>query len=1214
MPHLVLSFFGGFQVMLDGRPATEFKSNKIRALLAYLAVDADRPHSREALAGLLWPDRTDRDALSNLRYSLARLRKTLGDPASDRPFLLVTHQTIQFNRASDFWLDVAELDRHIGSSRLPAAEIGDLKSALALYRGTFLEGFSVGDAAPFEEWALLRREQITQHVLAALDALVAALADGVEYKEAQAYARQQVALDPWNEAAHRTLMRALALDEQRSAALHQFRICRRILIQELGIEPSEETVALYEAIREGKGETRRQVDKDGSRPGNRTTSLSTCLLVSPSPLPFVAREEPLARLDHLLNRALAGAGSVIFVAGEAGSGKTALLGEFARRAMQAHPALLVARGVCDAATGLGDPYLPFREILQLLTGDIEPKRAGAALTPEHARRLWAALPDAVQALAAQGPDLIDTLVPEAGLALRVEAFARQASRGARLAQTVHARAGSGRSARQTLQLADIFDQVTHVLQTLARQHPLVVLLDDLQWADAGSIGLLFHLGRRLAASPILVVGAYRPDVIARLSERERHPLELVVNELLRISGQAPIDLDACEGQAFVNALLDGESNRLGIAFRRQLYHHTEGQPLFTTELLRCMKDQGDLVRDGEGRWVEGPALHWDQLPVRVESAIAERIHRLPDRCRALLAAASVEGEEFTAEVAARALDETEAAAAQCLSRDLDARHRLVVAASLHRLGAHKISRYRFRHNLFQRYLYDHLDPVTRATLHEAVGSALEELYAGAPDELEALAPRLAWHFEAAGLADQAARYCLQAGCRAVRLAAQEEAITHLTRGLALLETLPESPERVRLKLDLQLALLSPYAFARGYTTPEWIQTMERAGALADHPWLAGSPQRGLALIAMAFYATWTGEPDRAVQIGDRLLETTADGPQWLHQREQIHLVLGTARFLCGDFVAAHCHLERTQATRDLRSPHPLDLMFGIDMRVASQGWDMLVLWLLGYPDQAVQRLQRTLATAQENGHHGTLAFARSIAAIAFLLLGDGTAASNQLAALEELQSVHEEQPAFGAWMSSLSSWDPAWEAALDVRLRQARQGTAASGVMGSGVGRVAQLLLLARGHVQAGQVAAGLGVLDEALAWIETSGVRSFEAEVYRLKAELILLDQSSQTHAVRSAKEAVAEAYFRRASAVARRQEARWWELRATTSLCRLVRASRACDDPCRAEAREMLAEVYAWFEEGFSTRDLQEARALLDEWCDEPPSGPVSPPLAPL
>ena len=1201
MPRLTLSFLGCFHVCLDDRPVTDFKSNKVRALLAYLAVEADRPHRREALAGLLWPDWPDRDALSNLRYALASLRRTIGDHTAAPPFLLITPQTIQFNPASDYCLDVAELGRQIADSRWQIVDGAKLVSAQSLYRGSFLAGFSIGDAAPFEEWALLRREQISLQGMSLLGSLAAYHEARGDYPAAQSCARQQVALELWDEEAHRTLMRALALDGQRNAALHQYQACCRILREELDVEPAEETVALYEAIRAGvlvEKETRRQGGKETSRQGDRghPDSLSTCLPVFPAP-PFVARERQLARLDDSLQRALAGRGQVAFVTGEAGSGKTALLGQFARQAMQAHADLVVASSNCNATAGIGDPYLPFREILQLLSGDIEAKRAGTALSPEHARRLWAILPDTITALMEAGPDLLDTFVPRAGLVLRAEAFAGQAVRGAskdRLSRLRQPAGGDVRGQQFVLQQADLFEQVTRVLQCLARNHPLLLILDDLQWADAGSVSLLFHFSRRLVGSRILLVAAYRPDAIALHAEDARHPLESVVNEIQRVSGDRPIDLDQCEGRQFVEALLDAEPNRLSASFRAQLAHHTEGHPLFTVELLRGLQEGGDLVRDAEGRWVEGSALHWETLPARVEAVIAERIGRLPDRCRALLAAASVEGEEFTAEIIARVLGVDESAIRQCLDGELGDRHRLVAAVSLRRLGARKRSRYRFRHHLFQCYLYDHLDAVKRAHLHEAVGSALEELCGEAPDDLDALAPRLALHFEAAGLADRAVSYYLQAGRRAARLAAHEDAIGHLTRGLALLDGLPDSPERVRLKLDLQLTVISPYAFTRGYLAPEWTRALERVYEISQHLMLADSPQRGLALATMAFFATWSAEPDRARQVGEQFL-LMAERNSYRQQLELAHLVLGAACVLRGDFVPAHKHLKQALANYDSRRPHPLDLLFGIHVGVINLGWESFVLWQLGYPDQALQCLQRTLAAARESDHRETLAFARTMTAGTFFLMGgDAEAARGQV---EALRLLYEAEPAFGAWVNGLAGYEPSGEEQVNTGPEQVRQARAASGMMGSGIGRAAQLLFLARGYARAGQTAAGLGALDEALAWMERTGVRGLEAEAHRMGGEILLRGEPAQGDASDLTQEAKAEACFRRAIAVARQQEARWWELRATVSLCRLLKEWKAAQNTDCAAARQMLAEIYGWFSEGFDTPDLRDARALLEE-----------------
>ncbi|MBU1750507.1 MAG: AAA family ATPase, partial [Chloroflexi bacterium] len=767
MPRLLLSLLGPFHATLDNQAVT-FATVKARALLAYLVVEAARPHARAVLAGLLWPDQPDRDALKNLRNTTARLRAALGDraPREDphSSFLHITTQTIQFNPASDHWLDVADFrfaiadfglpndpvaqQRGAASATDPQSQIANLESKIELYRGPFLEEFAV-DSAAFEEWALLKREQFEQQAQTALRRLVTLLELQGAYELALPYARRHLELNPWDEAAHRQMMRLLAGGGRRSPALAQYETCRRLLTQELSVEPEPETTALYERIRDGLWS-----EETGVR-GSREA-------ISPAPRPpappavFVARERELAKLDGFLARALAGQGQVAFVTGDAGSGKTALLDELAHRATAAHGALVVACGSCNAHAGAGDPYLPFREILQTLAGDVEGQRAGGVLSPEQARRLWALLPSTAQALVDHGPGLIDTFVPGAALLRRGEAFApRSAPWRARLAELA-------RRERAPAPQTDLFAQVTAVLAALARQYPLLLMLDDLQWADGGTAALLFHLGRRLApaGSRILVVGAYRPldswgfqKPPGSDESAEHHPLELLVHEFGRQWGNVQVDLNQVEGRAFVDAFLDTEPNCLDESFREALYRHTGGQALFTVELLRGLQERGDLVRDEAGRWTAGPTLDWDRLPARVEAVIAERVSQLGAECQATLATASVEGEVFTAEVVARVQGVDEGEITRRLSGALSQPRRLVAAHSLERLdpGGRRLSHYRFRHVLFQRYLYRHLDAVERARLHEAVGAALEALHAGHPDELVALAPQLAWHFEAAGL-------------------------------------------------------------------------------------------------------------------------------------------------------------------------------------------------------------------------------------------------------------------------------------------------------------------------------------------------------------------------------------------------------------------------------------------------------------------------------
>jgi DNA-binding SARP family transcriptional activator len=648
MARLSLSCLGPFQVTLDGQPVTSFKSNKVRALLAYLAVESDRPHRREVLAGLLWPEWPDRDALSNLRNALSDLRRVIGDRTADPPLLLITRDSLQFNAASDNWLDVAAF-----TDLTSLEEQSGLENAIALYQGSFLDGFCLGDCAAFEEWILFTRERLARQVSSALHHLAAAYEQHGEYEQAQSFARWQVELEPWDEVAHQQLMRTLALGGQRSAALVQYETCRRSLAEELGVEPAEETTTLYEQIRESKlkalaSRLARHPDVTVEPPH----FLDEQQQVEVERPVFVARERELAQLDAHLKAALAGQAKVVFVTGEAGSGKTALAQEFTWHAEDAHADLIVASGNCNAYTGVGDPYLPFREILELLTGDVEAKWAAGAMTRDHARRLWHTLPVTAQALVEAGPDLIDSFVLRAALLERVMTSAQWPGRAdwlSRLDELVPRRPTAVSTAPGPQQ-SDLFNQYTRVLQVLAQRAPLLLVVDDLQWADQGSISLLFHLGRQLEGNRILIVGAYRPEDVALGRDGARHPLEPVVNEFQRVVGGITVDLGQAESRGFVDALLDSEPNRLALPFRDMLYRQTLGHPLFTIELLRGLQERGDLLKDQEGHWLEGPALDWERLPARVEAVIAERIGRLAQPLQAALRVASVEGEVFTAEV------------------------------------------------------------------------------------------------------------------------------------------------------------------------------------------------------------------------------------------------------------------------------------------------------------------------------------------------------------------------------------------------------------------------------------------------------------------------------------------------------------------------------------------------------------------------------------
>ncbi|HSR33779.1 MAG TPA: AAA family ATPase, partial [Anaerolineae bacterium] len=546
---------------------------------------------------------------------------------------------------------------------------------------------------------------------------------------------------------------------------------------------------------------------------------------------FVARKRELAQLQRFFDSAFSGHGQVCFVVGEAGSGKTALITEFAQRAEQSHAHLLVAIGNCNAQSGIGDPYLPFREVLALLTGDVEAKLTRGAISRETANRLRDFLLVSGQALVELGPDLIGIFVPGAGLVTRAAAFA--ADKVGWLAKLERLVEGKATGPVDTgLEQTRIFEQYANVLRALAAQQPLMLVLDDLHWADISSIELLFHLGRRIGGSRILVVGLYRPEEVALGRGGQRHPLQKLLSELKRYSGDISLDLDKAretEGLQFVEALLDSESNQLGAAFRQALFNHTGGHPLFTIELLRDLQEQGDVVQDEQGRWIEGSELDWETLPPRVEGVIEERIGRLEEELRDILSAASVEGENFTAQVIARVQEIRERQLLRRLSGELEKRHRLVTERGEVKLGSHFLSRFQFAHALFQQYLYNDLGAGERRLLHGEIAKVLEELYEGQTEEIT---PQLAHHYAEAGEGEKAIGYLLEAGDRARMLYAQTEAIDYYQRALVFLREQgePERTARTLMKLGLTYDTAFDFRQAR-QAYDEGFALWQRAGQI-----------------------------------------------------------------------------------------------------------------------------------------------------------------------------------------------------------------------------------------------------------------------------------------------------------------------------------------------------------------------------------------------
>jgi predicted ATPase len=897
----------------------------------------------------------------------------------------------------------------------------------------------------------------------------------------------------------------------------------------------------------------------------------------------VSREAELARLSAFLELALAGQGRVAFVTGEAGSGKTALIQEFTRRSQAAHDGLLVASGNCNAYTGVGDPYLPFREILELLSGDVEAGAAAGTLTKDHALRLWKKIPVAVRALVDAGPDLIDTFVQRSPLLERAKASTSgQPDWSIKLEEFLARKPGTIPSAA-ALHQVDLFEQYTRVLHALEEKCPLLLVIDDLQWADSGSVNLLFHLGRRVKGSRILILGAYRSEEITLGREAGRHPLEPVINEFRREFGDILVDVDQMDGRKFIEGFLNSEPHRLGPSFHEMLYHHTRGHPLFTVELLRGLQERGDIIRDAEGRWIEGPSLDWVTLPVRVEAAIQERIGRLPEELQKTLAVASVEGEVFTAEVVSRVRAIEKHRMLEYLSGGLEKKHRLVHAHSIQRVDGGSLSRYRFQHILFQRYLYGSLDEVERVHLHEQVGAALEGLYG---DRLDAAANavQMARHFEEARIVEKAAHYLYIAGGRAVQLSAYRDGIAHLTRGLNLLETLPPSPGRARQELDLQIALGFAYHGTLGTHQPEVEHTFTRARDLCKEVGSRTQMVQILGGLVVLYYVR--GEHHLAQELAREGLELAEEENDPLLMM-LCHWHLGFVLFCLGEFQEALRHLRSVLDSYDpSRHHHALLFVRGADAGLGAMAYEVCCLWCLGYPDQALERSRVALTLALELNHPFSLADVLCFAGCLFSAMRrDGESLERH--AVQLVRLVQERN--IEAWLGTAMRYQGealVFQGKVEAGTAQAQKAITGMAFEGERIYFSGTFAILAEVQMNAGQLEEAQAILNEALAMIEGTDERFWEAELHRLQGEIFL----------KRGQEAQAETSLQRAIEIARRQHAKSLELRAAMSLCRLWnRQGKA------TEARQLLGEVYNWFTEGFDTPDLVEARRLLEGTVEE-------------
>jgi predicted ATPase len=703
-----------------------------------------------------------------------------------------------------------------------------------------------------------------------------------------------------------------------------------------------------------------------------------------------------------------------------------------------------------------------------------------------------------------------------------------------------------------------FEAALRQLETLARQRPILMVFEDLHWVDPSSRELLDRIIKRVASLPVLLIATFRPEFAPPWSGLPK-VTALTLARLDRRAGEAMV-----EGIAG-NMVLSSEA-------AAEIVERADGVPLFVEELTRAVLEAG-----GSGAAVEktlgGALAPSATVPAALHAPLMARLDRLGKAPKEIAQIAAAIGREFSFELLAAAAERRE-------GELLDALGRLAEAGLVFHRGAPPHATYLFKHALVRDAAYGSLLRRRREELHARIAAVLETDF---PEDAAAEPELLAHHLTEARLPEEAVRWWLRAGERATERSANLEAIAHLKRGLEILQQVPESRARDEQELLLQAALIVPFLANEGWASAAVERVASRAVALGGQI-AADSPAQLQVVLARNYLAAvhmHRGELSTALAIAEKafdLAERLGD-PVFLGQ---MHFRLGELGLHSGDLAVARRHLEKGLALYDPERDRAQAARLGRDVCMICHLFLAFVLWKQGLPDDGLRHAEEAIAAARAIAHPSTEALALSVAAHFHQLRREDALC---LERAEAALALADEQilPFYIAHASVLDGWALVKAGQPGEGLRRLCAGIDAARAMGVRLLTLYSLAVLAEACLETARVEEGLSAAREALAETEKTEVRFYEVELNRLEGELVLASAEPD--------ESEAEASFRKAIALARRQEAKSWELRAATSLGRLLaRQGR------REEARGLLGPVYGWFTEGFDTADLKEAKALLD------------------
>ncbi|MGB6542777.1 MAG: AAA family ATPase [Xanthobacteraceae bacterium] len=842
---------------------------------------------------------------------------------------------------------------------------------------------------------------------------------------------------------------------------------------------------------------------------------------------LVGREEELELLMRRWLKAKSGEGQVVLLSGEAGIGKSRLTAALLERlAAEPHTRL---RYFCSPQH-TDSAFYP-------IIGQME-RAAGLAHDDDPKARL-----DKLDALLAQ------SVTPQQDAALFAEMLSLpNDGRYPSLEMVPQQR-------RQKT-----MDALTAQMEALSRAKPVLMIFEDAHWIDPTSLEALGRTMDRIRSLRVLLLVTHRPEFEPPWIGRPA-VTSLTLNRL---------------GEHEIAAMIDRVTGNkpLPASIRHDIIERTDGIPLFVEEMTKAVLEAASEAAARQTVATVAPSAL--AVPASLHASLMARLDRLgPAKDVAQIGAAI--GREFSHALLGAVAGKPEAELAPALER-------LIAAGLLFRQGVSPHATYLFKHALVQEAAYGTLLRQPRRGLHARIAETLESQFTEISENQPEL---LARHCTEAGLFEKAVGLWGKAGQRSVARSALVEAVSQFTRALEQVATLPPTPARRREQIKLQVALITPLMYVKGYAAVETKAAAERARLLIEQAEALGEPTEDPLLLFSVLYGFWV--INFVAFNGDAIREIAAQFMALAEKQGAAvplmvgHRLMGSSLVCTGDIVEGRTHLHHALALYDPLKHRPLATRFAQDIRVVIFCYQSLALWLLGFPDAALADTEQALKDAREIGHAATLMYALGHAPLSHIHCGNFETVN---AVTKELITLTEEKGA--PFWNAVGTVFRGCVLALTGKPKDAVHVLSATDTAlkptGGRAWRPLWVSHLGGAHADLGQFDDAWRCIAEAITATETVRETWYQAEVYRTAGEIAL-----KTAAPDAAK---AEAYFERALAIARKQQAKSWELRASMSLARLWRNQGKVQ-----QARELLAPVYGWFTEGFDTLDLKEAKALLEE-----------------